>query len=92
MTVSEEQMRRLRRVKMAHEKDLMKKANVIGVGIGFREQAGERTGEPAIVVSVSRKVPRPTLSREDRIPQQLEGIPVDVQVVGEPKALDTRGG
>jgi hypothetical protein len=92
MPVSDEQMDRLRRVKMTHERELMKKKNVVGVGIGLRERGGERTDEPVIVVSVTRKVPPSMLDLEDTIPQELEGVPVDVQAIGEPRALDEHGG
>lgn len=93
MPISTEQMDKLRRVKMIHERELMRKANVVGVGIGYRERRGERTDEPAIVVSVTRKVPRSMLDQEDIIPQELEGVPVDVHAIGEPVAFDEdRGG
>jgi len=75
---------------MAYEADLMRKANVVGVGIGLREQGGKPTGEPAIVVSVTRKVPPSQLAPDDVIPRELEGIPVDVQVVGVLRAFDSR--
>jgi len=78
---------RLRMVKAAHEADLMRKANVVGVGIGFRQREGESADEPAIVVSVTHKVPFSQLAPSDVIPRELEGIPVDVQVVGELQAL-----
>lgn len=92
MAGSREQMDHVRRVKAAHERELMRKANVVGVGIGLRQRDGEQTDQPTIVVSVTRKVPRSMLDEKDRIPQQLEGVPVDVQAVGEPRALDERGG
>ena len=93
MPIPTKQMERLRRVKMTHERELMRKANVVGVGIGYRQRGGQRTDEPAIVVSVTRKVPRPLLDQGDVIPQELEGVPVDVHAIGEPMALDEdRGG
>lgn len=85
-------MEHARRVKAAHEQELMRKANVVGVGIGLQQQGGEQTDEPAIVVSVSRKVPLSLLDEEDRIPRQLQGVTVDVQAIGEPRALNERGG
>jgi hypothetical protein len=78
---------RLRAVKAAYEADLMRKANVVGVGIGFRQRQGKPTGEPAIVVSVTHKVPSYQLDSSDIIPSELEGVPVDVQAVGELRAL-----
>jgi hypothetical protein len=81
-------MGRLLTVKAQHESELMRKANVVGVGIGFRKQGGEMTGEPSIVVSVTRKVPGSALNPEDRIPCELDGVPVDVQPVGKLQAFD----
>jgi hypothetical protein len=78
---------RLRTVKALHEADLMGKANVVGVGIGLRQRGGEQTGEPAIVVSVTHKQPLAQLAPKDVIPRDLEGVPVDVQVVGKLHAL-----
>jgi hypothetical protein len=37
----------------------------------------------ALVVMVTHKVPQSALSPEDQIPSSLEGIPIDVQEVGE---------
>lgn len=92
MAGSREYIDQLSRVKTNHEQELMKKENVIGVGIGLRKRDGEYTDEPAIVVSVTRKVPRSMLDPDDAIPPQLEGVPVDVQAIGEPRAFEERGG
>lgn len=92
MAGSREYMDQLSRVKTNHEQDLLKKANVVGVGIGLRKRCGKYTDEPAIVVSVTRKVPRSMLDPDDVIPPQLEGVPVDVQAIGEPRAFEERGG
>lgn len=75
---------RVRAVKAAYEKELLRKANVVGVGIGFRQQAGKLTGELAIIVSVTHKVPPEDLDPQDRIPSEIEGVPVDVQAIGVP--------
>ena len=82
-----EDLDRIRAVKARYETDLMDKANVVGVGIGLRQQGGEPTGEPVIVVSVTHKVPLTQLALGDVIPRELEGIPVDVQATGELRAL-----
>lgn len=70
-------------VKETHESSLMAKANVVGVGIGFIHRGGERTDEIGIVVMVRDKKPWALLAEADRIPKEIEGIPVDVQAVGE---------
>jgi hypothetical protein len=39
-------------------------------------------------VMVTHKVPRAQLTAEDVIPRQIEEVPVDVQAVGELRALN----
>ncbi len=85
--IEEKELERVRAVKAAYEKELMRKANVVGVGIGLRRRRGQSTGELAIVVSVTRKVPLEELAPEDVVPRELEGVPVDVQAVGLLRAL-----
>ena len=70
-------------VKQAHGAELMQKANVTGVGVGLRKRGGLYTQEIAVVVMVRRKVPRDQLAPEDVIPTEIDGVPVDVQQVGE---------
>ncbi len=70
------------KVKRAHEKALLAKANVVGVGVGYRIAQGRRTETIALVVMVRRKVPASRLRPEDVIPAELEGVPVDVQEAG----------
>ncbi|MBL8057497.1 MAG: hypothetical protein JNK29_12395 [Anaerolineales bacterium] len=85
--MSSEAMQRALAVKRRHEQELMRKANVVAVGVGLRSRAGTLTGEICIVVSVRRKVPAADLSPADRIPAVLDGVPVDVQATGEITAL-----
>ncbi len=84
----EELMDQVRRVRRTYEEELMGKANVVGVGVGLREREGELTDEPVIVVSVTRKVVSSMLDPDDTIPEELEGVAVDVRPMGEPRALD----
>ena len=85
--VQNDELERLRVVKDLYEKDLMQKANVVGVGIGLRQREGELTDEPVIVVSVTHKSPASLMAPEDVIPTELDGVPVDVQAVGKLKAF-----
>lgn len=80
------ELARVRAVKAAHERELLRKPNVVGVGIGLRQRGGKFTNELAIIVSVTHKVPQEDLPPEDRIPEEIEGIPVDVQAIGIPVA------
>ena len=75
-----------RAVKADYQDTLLAKANVVGVGVGFRQIDGQPTSTVAIIVSVKQKVPRVLLASEDLIPTEIEGIPVDVVEVGELKA------
>jgi hypothetical protein len=77
---------RAEQVKNQHQRDLMTKANVVGVGIGYRTVQGQPTGEIGLVVMVSRKVPRDRLDPADLVPHDIDGVPVDVQEVGEIRA------
>ena len=69
-------------IKRAYQDELMSKANVVGVGVGYRTVGGQRTDDIALVVMVTRKVPRMQLEPHDLVPSEIEGIPVDVQEVG----------
>lgn len=57
--------------------------NVVSVRPGFRRAAGHLTSEPAIVVSVSRKLDMEELAPAAVIPRAIGSIPVDV-VVADP--------
>jgi len=70
-------------IRESYQEMLMSKENVIGVGVGLRHKGGKRTEEVGLVVFVRRKIPKGSLSAEDLIPDQIEGIPVDVKEVGE---------
>lgn len=78
---------RILAVMNTHEEELLSKANVVGVAIGFQRTNEESTGNLAIVVMVSNKVSKSLLSSSDQIPVSIDGIPIDVQEVGEISAL-----
>jgi hypothetical protein len=71
----------------SHQDDLMARANVVGVGVGFIHRGGQRTNEVGLVVMVNQKQDWSQLAEADRIPKEIEGVPVDVQAVGEIRAL-----
>jgi hypothetical protein len=84
---SQEAIARAQAVKAKYERELMRKRNVVGVGVGLRERAGQMTGEACIVVSVREKLPLDQLAPQDVIPTQLDGVPVDVKATGAFRAL-----
>jgi hypothetical protein len=74
---------RITEVMQAHKGELLKKPNVVGVAVGFRQVEGESTDTLALVVMVDHKVPQDFLTPEQQIPSTLEGVLVDVQEIGE---------
>ena len=70
-------------VKRAHEKELMSKPNVVGVGVGFIQREGRTTGRVGVIVMVREKVAPAALQPHELLPAELEGVPVDVQEVGQ---------
>ena len=81
------QIERIRLVKARHERDLLRKANVVARGVGFREEGKQLTDQVCIIVSVRSKVTRNQLKSRDIIPEEVEGVPIDVRVTGEIRAL-----
>jgi hypothetical protein len=74
---------RARAVKQAHESELMKRANVIGVGVGYQKKGENWTSQVALIILVAKKVPADQLSPKDLLPSSLDGVSVDVQEVGQ---------
>ena len=74
---------RAEQVKSRYQAEILSKANVVGVGIGLRSRQGKLTEEVAIIVMVTQKQTRAELADEDLVPRDLEGVPVDVQEVGD---------
>ena len=73
----------IEQVRDQHEDALMRLANVRGVGIG------EKAGQPAIKVLVSKKLPKSALPPDQVIPEELGGFAVDVEEIGDISAFDT---
>lgn len=53
--------------------NLLSLPNVRGVGKGFKEVKGVRTTQHAVVVLVSKKLPREQLSKEELVPKIIDG-------------------
>lgn len=76
-------------VQARHETALLRYPNVVGVATGIRMKRGKPTGEPCLVVYVERKVPRAKLHKSERLPREIDGVPIDVVEVGKLEALPT---
>lgn len=86
--MNDETIQKVIAVKARHEASLLKKANVVGVGVGFRQKQDKLTDEIVLIVNVSRKLPADQIAPEDIIPREIEGVPVDVCQIGEIRALN----
>ncbi|MFF1375209.1 hypothetical protein [Streptomyces sp. NPDC058308] len=66
-------------------------ANVVGFGHGVKWSDGEPTGEPAVIVFVTQKVPESMLPERDVVPRQMDdGTPTDIVAVGHIAAQRSR--
>ncbi|MBL8133965.1 MAG: hypothetical protein JNL42_19040 [Anaerolineae bacterium] len=72
-----------------HEEALLSKRNVVGVGVGYKNKAGDTSGDVAVVILVEQKLPLAALSADDLVPRELEGMRTDVIEVGYLRALQT---
>jgi len=77
------EIEKVQAVKEAYQDILMSKPNVVGVGIGLRYAGGKRTDQLGLVVMVQRKLPAAQLKPDEILPSQIDGVPVDVQEVGQ---------
>lgn len=69
-------------VKKKFQAELMKKMNVNGVGIGFKQTGGKFTDELNLVVLVTRKIDPARLASKDLIPANIDNVRTDVKEVG----------
>ena len=61
---------------------MFKKANVVGVGLGYRIKGNQQTREQAMLVFVTKKVPKTELQSGDMVPRSVQGSIVDVVEIG----------
>jgi hypothetical protein len=77
-------------VKATRQAKLLKKKNVVGVGIGYKESGGQKTDRLSLIVMVEKKVGIEQLDKKDIVPQEVNGIITDVKEVGKIVALKSR--
>ena len=78
---------KIKEIKEKYTGELLRKPNVVGVAIGFKETGGHKTDTLSLVVMVRKKVPSSQLRAGDIVPAEIEGILTDVRVVGDINAL-----
>lgn len=78
---SNEKMEKASAVQAQYAEELMAKPHVVGIGIGLMKRDGVYTQDVGLVVMVDQMPPEDQ-AEADRIPTELDGIPVDIQVTG----------
>lgn len=64
--------------------------NVVGVGLGLKEENNTRTNKLATIVFVTHKVPKAELMAQDLVPEKVGNLETDVVEIGEIRLLDQR--
>lgn len=83
MKKTDNQIKQVRAIKARYEDLLLAWPGVMSVGVGLRRRDGAPTGEICIVVTVRNKHTIDSLSPGEALPDQIEGVPVDVQESGD---------
>ncbi len=74
--------RQISELRLEIEEKILKKANVVGMGIGYKDTAGIKSDELALIVLVQDKLPIESLSANDVVPKEVDGVKTDVIRVG----------
>ncbi|MGW0436405.1 hypothetical protein ACWDV4_28135 [Micromonospora sp. NPDC003197] len=77
-SVPADEQKRLERLLRKHRKQLLALPHVHQVDMGYELKDGQPTGRLALRVHVDRKQPLRRLPVADRVPEELDGVPVDV--------------
>lgn len=77
----------IRGILKSNRENLLKRANVVATGVGYKETGGQRTSTLCIVCSVKKKVDAGQLSGQDLVPATVAGMPTDVLQTGVIRAL-----
>lgn len=73
-------------VQKIHEKEFLKKKNVVSIGVGNKYKNGKNTGRQCIVIGVRKKENLSFLNKSDIIPSTVNNVETDVFEIGEIKA------
>ncbi len=77
-SVQPTERRHLLEVLERHRTGLLSRPGVREVDLAYKRVGGQATDEPAIRVHVERKIPVLQLGGREALPEEIEGIPVDV--------------
>jgi hypothetical protein len=75
-------------IKQQYLDKLFTMPNVVGIGVGFKVSGGKVTGDLAITINVSKKIPTAQLAASDLVPRLLGSFRTDVIETGIFKAFE----
>jgi hypothetical protein len=84
LKVTKQTERKIGAILQRHQEALLRKSNVIGIGIGEKVSNGQNTGRAALVTFVERKLPMSELAVTDVVPPVIERVTTDVIEIGKP--------
>ncbi len=83
-------MKKCRKKLEEKKQGILRKKNVVGVGVGFKKVGSMRTRQPSIIVFVEKKERIEDLALSQLIPNKIDNVYVDVVEIGKVKLLDQR--
>lgn len=78
-------------MKRQAETMLMSLTNVVATGVGYKIAGDQVTTEPAVIVSVSQKLPAAQLTASTMVPKTINGVKTDVVETGKIVAFQQQG-
>ncbi len=72
----------IQQIQEKKQDDLLSRANVVAVGIGFKSKGGQESDQLCLTTFVEQKLPGEALSKDDKIPGSIDGIKTDVIETG----------
>lgn len=81
---------KVKEIKEKYTNLLLKRENVIGVGIGKKKRTEGKAAELCINVYVTKKKPKSQLKEIDVVPKELEGVRTNVIETGKIRFLDNK--
>jgi hypothetical protein len=82
-----EQMARIAEVQHAHEDEIMRMQNVVGVAASLKVVKGKPTNKYSLTIFVEKKLPLAKVAKASRVAEEIDGVVTDVVEVGRPEAL-----
>lgn len=76
------QLEDCRKVLREARRELLRKRNVVAVGVGYKTVQGKKTDQLSLICSVEVKATKASLAAADLVPESVQGIPTDVYPTG----------